>query len=139
MRIFSLSVFLWVISQGTASACGVCVEDKVAAVYDHAAISRAIGAGHTVVFFAIDGPLKPGQPTRVSIEKGAASAPGVDAGSVRLSVELASVALAYDPRRTTLARVQAHIEKKIRPLGLSLLTMRVMDRPGDLAEVRRPR
>jgi hypothetical protein len=137
MRGSSLCVFLWVILQGTATACGVCVEDKVAAVYDHGAVSRALGAGHAVVFFAIDGPLKPGQPTRLSIEKGAASAPGVDAGSVRLSVELASVALAYDPRRTTLARVQTHVEQKIRPLGLSLLPMRVMDRPGDLAIVER--
>jgi hypothetical protein len=137
MRLLSLATFLWMVFQGTASACGVCVEDKVAAVYDHGAVSRAVGAGHTVVFFAIDGTLKPGQPTRVSIEKGAASVPGVDAGSVRLSVELASLALAYDPRRTTLARVQAHVEQKIRLLGLSLLPMRVMDRPGDLAIVER--
>ena len=122
---------------GTAMACGVCVEDKVAAVYDHAAVTKAIAARHTVVFFAIDGNLKPGHPTRLALEKGAASAPGVDTASVRLSVELAALALAYDPRRTTLARVQAHIERKIRPLGLSLLAMRVMDRPADLAVVER--
>jgi len=119
-----------------AFACGHCVEDKVASVYDHAAVTRAIAAKHTVVFFAIDGTLKPGQPMRLRIERLAASVPGVDAASVRLSMELASLALAFDSRRTTLLDVQAGLERKLAPLGLSLLAMRLMDTPGDLAAVR---
>jgi len=119
-----------------ALACGHCVEDKVASVYDHAAVTRAIAAKHTVVFFAIDGTLKPGQPMRLRIERIAASVPGVDARSVRLSMELATLALAFDPRRASLVDVQARLERKLAPLGLSLLAMRLMDQPGDLAAVR---
>jgi hypothetical protein len=119
-----------------AYACGHCVEDKIAGVYDHAAVTRAIGAKHTVVFFAIDGALKPGQPMRMKIEKIAASVPGVDPGSARVSMELASLAIAFDPRRTNLAGVQKDLERKLAALRLSLLAMRIMDQPGDLAAVR---
>ena len=73
---------------------------------------------HTVVFFAIDEPLKPGAATRGKIE---------------------AIAVAFDPRRATLAEVQKALERKLGPSGLSLLAMRVMDRPGDLAQIRRAR
>ena len=38
------------IAWGSAQACGYCVEDKIAAVYDHASISRARAAKHQVAF-----------------------------------------------------------------------------------------
>ena len=134
MRAALLAVLL---AAGQAAlACGHCVEDKIAAVYDHAAITRAVAAKKTVVFFAIDGTLRPGQPMRLKIEQLAASVRGVDAGSVRLSMELASLALAFDPRRASLVDVQAGLERKLAPLGLSLLAMRLMEQPGDLTAAR---
>ena len=42
-----------------AWSCGVCDEDKVAATYDHAIVSRAAAARHTVLFVAIDGHVEP--------------------------------------------------------------------------------
>jgi hypothetical protein len=123
-------------ASSAALACGHCVEDKIAGVYDHAAVTKAIGEKHTVVFFAIDGTLKPGQPMRMKIEKIAASVPGVDKGSVRVSMELASLALAFDPRRASLVQVQKALERTLAELGLSILAMRTMDSPGDLAAVR---
>ena len=119
-----------------ASACGYCVEDKIAAVYDHAAVTRSLAAQRTVVFFALDGALKPGQPMRLQVEKRAAAVPGVDKASVRVSMESASLALAFDPKRASLAEVQNVLERKLAGLHLSALAMRVMDRPGDLAALR---
>ena len=110
-----------------ALACGVCVEDKIAAVYDHAAVTQALGAKHVVVFFAIDGKLVAGERTRGTIEAIARSAPGVDRASVRVSVELASLALAFNAQRTNLATVQSVLDKKLVPMGLSLLAMQVKD------------
>jgi len=109
----------------SALACGVCVEDKIAAVYDHAAITQALQAKRVVVFFAIDGKLVAGERTRSAIEAIARSAPGVDRGSVRVSVELASLALAFDAQRTSLATVQNILDKKLSPMGLSLLAMQM--------------
>jgi hypothetical protein len=115
-------------------ACGVCVEDKIAAVYDHAAIRGALDARNTVVFFAIEGVIPPGAGTLRKIAAMAASGPAVRKDSVRISRDAAALALAYDPRRTNLAKVQQIIERKLGPMGLSLFALRVMDRPGELAQ-----
>jgi hypothetical protein len=130
MRLLPAMVFFL---SAKAWACGYCVEDKIAAVYEHAAVSRSIAGGRTVVFFAIDGELKHGAATRARIEKLVAAVPGVEPASVRLSTEAAALALAFDPRRTSLAAVQQTLERKLAAQKLSLLAMRVMDRPGDLA------
>jgi hypothetical protein len=61
----------------------------------------------------------------------------VDKDSVRVSMELASLAIVFDPRLTSLVQVQKALDRKLAVLGLSLLAMRTMDSPGDLAAVRR--
>ena len=110
-----------------ALACGVCVEDKIAAVYDHAAVHQALAARRTVVFFHIDGKLVVNERTKRSISDIARATPGVDAASVRVSCELASMALAFDGRRTNLVKVQESLEKRLSAQGLSLLAMQVRD------------
>jgi len=110
-----------------ALACGVCVEDKIAAVYDHAAVHQALAAKRTVVFFHIDGKLVADERTKRAIAGIARATPGVDAASVRVSCELASMALAFDGRRTNLVKVQESLEKRLSAQGLSLLAMQVRD------------
>ena len=119
-----------------AQACGYCVEDKVASVYDHAAVTRALQAKQTVVYFAIDGALHPGDAQRRKLESLIAQTPNVEKGSVRLAMETATVSLAFDPRRTTLGKLQNALERRLSPFGLSLLPIRLMERPGDLTAVR---
>lgn len=118
-------------------ACGHCIEDKIAAVYDHAAVTRAVGSGHQIAFFHIDGALAPGSPTRRGLEAIAESVEGVDRGSVRVSLESASLAVAFDPRRWSLGAVQKALEKKLAAKKLSLMLMRVMDSPGEFKTVGR--
>jgi hypothetical protein len=115
-----------------ALACGYCAEDKVASVYDHAAVKRALDGRHHVVYFHIDGTLAPADAVLKTLRSGVESVAGVDRGSVRISLETASLALAFDPRRTTLAAVQNTLDAKLAPKKLSLFLFRVMDRPGDL-------
>ena len=111
----------------TALACGVCVEDKIAAVYDHAAMQKAFAAKRTVVFFHIDGKLIVNERSKRAISDIARATPGVDAASVRVSCELASLALAFDGRRTNVVKVQENLEKRLAAQGLSLLAMQVRD------------
>ena len=125
MRIALLALLL---ATSQALACGVCVEDKIAAVYDHAAVHQALTARKTVVFFAIDGKVVSDERTRRSIADMARATPGVDARSVRVSTELASMALSFDARRTSLVKVQESLEQRLAALGLSLLAMQVRDR-----------
>ena len=110
-----------------ALACGVCVEDKIAAVYDHAAVHQALAARRTVVFFHIDGKLVADERSKRAIAGIARATPGVDPASVRVSCELASLALAFDGRRTNLVKVQESLEKRLSAQGLSLLAMQVRD------------
>ena len=121
MRLLILLTFF----MGEALACGVCVEDKIAAVYDHAAVQQAVAAKRTVVFFHIDGKLVVNERSKRAIADVARATPGVDSASVRVSCELASMALAFDGRRTNLVRVQESLEKRLAAHGLSLLAMQV--------------
>jgi hypothetical protein len=65
-----------------AAACGVCIEDKVAATYDHAVIQRATANRQQVVFVGVDGPV---QAARIDRAVTKARVPGVVPGTLRTS------------------------------------------------------
>ncbi|HJY77288.1 MAG TPA: hypothetical protein VKE95_11685 [Burkholderiales bacterium] len=119
-----------ILLQGTAIACGYCVEDKIAATYDHAVVTKALAEKHQVAFFHLEGGAPGGK-----IEA-AAYAAGADRSSVRVSADALTLALAFDPRRVRLVELQARIEKRV--AGASLMPLRVMERPGDFSRVARP-
>ena len=116
----------------TALACGHCVEDKIAAVYDHANVMQALERKHPVTFFAIDGLLLPTESTRRMLETLAESVIGVDKGSARVSVESAALTVAFDPQRTTFAAVQKALDRKFIGKKLTLQPLRIMDKPAQL-------
>ena len=116
-----------------AGACGYCVEDKMASVYDHAVVTRALGQQHHVAFFHLDGALSTGEAGRQSLLKAVESSPGADKGSARASLESASLSVAFDPKRTPIAVLQNEIERKLAARKLSLMLLQVMDRPADFS------
>lgn len=119
---------------GEAFACGHCVEDKVAAVYDHAAVTRAISEGRVVVFCALlDAPA--GAESRHRLPGLAESVRGVERGSVRVSYEYGALAFAYDPARASLAAVMRGLETRFAAAGAKLLPMRMTSRAGELKAV----
>jgi len=65
-------------------ACGACVEDAIAATYDHATIRAAIAKRQQVVFVSIEG----GDPARVVrvLRVAARKVRGVQAGTLRTAV-----------------------------------------------------
>ena len=119
-----------------ALACGYCVEDKIASVYDHAAVAKALGERHHVVYFHVDGPLGKDERTKKAIESAAASSAGVDRASVRVNVETLTLALSFDPRRVRLVALQSELEKKLARQKLTLMPLRTIEAPGDLAAIR---
>ncbi len=88
-----------------AAACGFCLEDKIAATYDHGVITKAASQKHQVAFFHVDGTAP-----RDALEK-AAYAAGADRGSVRIALEQQALSFAFDPAKTRLASMQSRIEK----------------------------
>lgn len=118
-------------------ACGVCIEDKVAAVYDYELVSRALARGQHVAFFQLEGRVAPGEAAKHLLEDLAGSAAGVERGSARVSLDTMSLAVAYDPRRAPFARVQAALEKKFAARRLVLAPLKLIERPGELTAVAR--
>ena len=116
----------------TSFACGYCVEDKIAAVYDHAVVTRAVAQKHQVVFFAVEGQMSAGEASRRALEAVAESAAGVDKGSARVSVESASLSVAFNPARAPFAGMERSLSRKLAARGLSVAILRVMDRPAEL-------
>ncbi len=132
MRLRSAILGALLCGAGSAQACGVCVEDKMAAVYDHAVVTRALGQKHHVAFFHIDGSLTAGKSTKQALEKFVEASSAADKGSIRVSVESASLAVAFDPRRTPVAALQSDLERRFAAKKLSLMLMQVLERPADV-------
>ncbi len=117
MRFFAVSLFFLV---NTSLACGYCVEDKIAAVYDHAALVQAHARKQTVVYFAIDGTIRdPASLLKTTVER----TKGVEKGSARVSVEARALAVTFDPRRTALPALLSGLEKALKPRGLELMLL----------------
>jgi len=133
MRFFMVLIFL---VSSKALACGYCVEDKVAATYDHAVVTGALAKHHHVVFFHVEGALPAGEAGRRLLERAASGTLGVDAGTVRVSEDNLTLSFAFDPVRAPLVGVQNRVEKKLAG-KVSLMPLRVMERTADLKTVSR--
>jgi hypothetical protein len=92
-----------------AWACGVCIEDKVAATYDHEVVVRAAAKGKVMVFCEVAGPLDPRQ-----IRNAVHRVRGADAASVRISSEPPAVSFALDAKQSPQSAVSA-IQQAVPP------------------------
>ena len=108
-------------------ACGVCIEDKVAAAYDHAVIRHAIEKRQQVVFVAVDGPVDGGE---VGTKVAKANVPGVVAGTLRVSTAPAAFSFALDAGEEP-ARAVAGFRKAVRDPRAKLTLVRIV-RDGKL-------
>ena len=107
-------------SAAAAQACGYCVEDTVAAVYDYGLHQRTLALKHEIAFFAWDGPINRDDATRRNIAQAVESVAGVDRGSVRVSMEPAALALAFDPRKSSAGAMQTAISQRLGQLKLGI-------------------
>lgn len=109
-----------------ALACGQCVEDKVAVTFDAAVRAHAARFGHVVVFTEVRGPAAGGpSELRDFIARSLAATSGVDAGTVRVSLEPPAAAFACDPQMA--ARVVAAVNPRIARRRLSLTVIKIDD------------
>jgi hypothetical protein len=113
---------LW-LAATPALGCGHCVEDKVAAVYDHAALAAALAQHRQTAYFAIDGPLQAGAEPRRVIARALRSVDGVDSRSLRLAADAGSLSLSYDAERTSSGKIMDILNRTLAPrrAGVSLL------------------
>jgi hypothetical protein len=91
-----------------ASACGICIDDKVASCYDYAVVTGAKAKGHAVVLKAIE------------------ALPGVLRGTGRVSLENAALSFAFDPARISAEAVQRELRAKLQPGRLGVAHLRTL-------------
>ena len=111
-------------------ACGACVEDKVAATYDHAVVKNANLRHQQVVFVAIDSAGSPR--LRERIVSAARNVAGIQPGSVRTSIEPAAFSFALDASREPNAAV-AQLRSDVRDSRAQFSVLRIV-RDGVMTE-----
>ena len=103
-----------------ALACGACLEDKIAAAYDHAVVTAAIAKRHVVVFAGVDGAGDAARQAE-SVKRAAARVPGVDRASIRSAASPQALSFALDPHARDPLAALAAIEKGVPGVRLTLL------------------
>jgi hypothetical protein len=93
-----------------AWACGVCVEDKVAATYDYAVMQRAVAQGRVMVFCQISGAVDAPR-----IRNAARQVRGLDRSSLRLSTDPAALSFAIDPAQQSPQEAVTAMQRAVPP------------------------
>jgi len=122
----ALAALLLLAPAAVVLACGYCVEDRIAAAYDHSVIVRSLERKHEVAFLAIEGPVAASPAFRREIRDALESLGGIDRGTARISPDAASLSFAYDPARRKLGPIIGALEKKLAPKGLRISLLRVV-------------
>lgn len=120
----SLAAALIVGAPVSARACGVCVEDKVAATYDHAVIEAAIAGRRQVVFVAVDG-APPSADLKSRIAAAAARVRGIERGTLRIAASPPAFSFAMDAAQDA-RPVVASLQKALRDVDARLTLLRIM-------------
>lgn len=94
MRSVAIALSVLFAAATAAQACGVCVDDKVAATYDHRTVQDALARRKVVVYCELVGV----RDVRIA-RQAAARVRGVDAQSVRVSSEPAALSFVLDPKQ----------------------------------------
>ena len=126
MKVAYFLASLLLMSTSSAIACGHCLEDKVAAVYDHTMVAKTVREKHVVAFFGIEGPLVLNQTSKQEIQKIIASIHGVDPNTSRISLETGSISLAFNPTILTYPALLDSLDKKLKPKKLSVFPLEVI-------------
>ncbi len=113
---------LWLAAfHGGAVACGVCIDDKVAAAYDHAVVISAVERRRIVVFAEVSGPREAKSMVSATA-RAAAVVPGIERASVRSAIAPAVVSFVLDPAVRDPASAVAATQKRAGPdVRLTLL------------------
>ncbi|MGZ5060882.1 MAG: hypothetical protein ACXWAU_03355 [Usitatibacter sp.] len=115
-----------------AAACGICIEDRVAAVYDQPTVDRAVVRHQQVAFFALNGSVVATPETRRAVIA-ALDRAGIK-GTAHVSLESATASVAYDPRRASVASLAAAGDRALASRSLKLEALRITGADGKLRE-----
>lgn len=112
-----------------AFACGVCLEDKVAAAYDHTVVSGALQRGRVVVFCELQGPAATAVEHREA-RRALRKLRGVESGSVRTGRELPVVSFVLDSAVQSPERALETLRQRLQGPGIAPKLLKVISAPA---------
>lgn len=98
----------------SALACGHCLEDRIASVYDHVLVEKTKQLNQKMLYLIWDGPANRDEAMRRELISIASRLPGITKGSVRVSLESATIGLAYQPLKISREQVEALLLQKLK-------------------------
>lgn len=127
MRPLRLWAAALALAAADALACGHCVEDRVAAVYDYGMEQEARGAGRGIAYLGVNG--RQAQTPRAAnlVREALQHRPEIAAGTVRTSVTPAAAAFAWGGEAQALPAIIDALNGELGPAGLHLELLRVWD------------
>ena len=115
-------------AQGSgAFACGYCVEDKLAATYDHSVVTGAMQRGHAMVFLEAAGLERAEHGSAPALVAAIETVPGVDRGTVRISAAPPAVSFSFDSDRYAVGGAVSEINRRLAGRKVALTVFRVLD------------
>lgn len=112
------------LASAPAFGCGYCIEDKIAAAYDHALVTQTTARGHDVAFIAYETRAPAGEDGANALRRALEGIPGVDRGSVRVAAESGAFSVAFDPRQLPPSKLLAAVDRRLAPLGVATTLLR---------------
>jgi hypothetical protein len=112
-------------------ACGICVEDQIAATYDHEVLARAEAAGRDVMYAAVHGKNAGAPRSDALIRQAIGAVSAVDRNSIRLSLLPPAASFAWDSKRHGSGAVLRAVNDRLAGSGLTLVALRNSSPKGD--------
>ena len=97
----------------SALACGYCLQDRIASVYDHVLVAQTRQLNQKMLYLIWDGPANRDEAMRHELISIASRLPGITKGSVRVSLEPATIGLAYQPLKISREQVEALLLQRL--------------------------
>jgi len=107
-------------SAGSAWACGHCLEDRIASVYDHALVERSQRQGRKIMYLRWDGPVVRDAAMARTMAAAAAGVAGVKSADVRVALEPPTLAVPYDPWRMTAEALEQALGLRLRRMNITV-------------------
>ena len=98
----------------SALACGYCLQDRIASVYDHVLVTQTRQLNQKMLYLVWDGPADHNEKTRRALIAITSRIKGVTKGSVRVSLEPPTIGLAFQPLSISREQIETALLQKLR-------------------------
>ena len=99
-------------------ACGYCLQDRIASVYDHVLVAKTKQLNQKMLYLVWDGPAARDETTKRHLIAIASRLQGVTKGSVRVALEPPTIGLAYQPSIISRERIETLLLQELHSMKI---------------------